>query len=257
MARGEPLWFHKPATGKAVEGRYLQRSQFFPGFPGELCVVLNATPETWYGYAQSASHELESNSFYDLPYEAAKLLPAFERSAWPSPGDDDDKAVAMLGKPISASDISKNIARRIPDERDVLRCEWDHEVTFGDGGHAVLCFPIYSRRAVLVEDDRVRLLAALHARPTDVQSSVVKDLLDPNWMPYRIPSRDWKKQRWAKAVAEWKRRNPNTKFRPMDENEADDVRLMDRDAVLDMSSDLRDGDPKAIELEQLVSTVRF
>lgn len=69
---------------------------------------------------------------------------------------------------VLADDVPESIRMACP-EQGVKRAMYDTEAHFGDGGYAILSFPIYKRDLTLSEDVRAGLFAALNALPDDKQ----------------------------------------------------------------------------------------
>jgi hypothetical protein len=124
----------------------------------------------------------------------------------------------------------------------------DAHVEYGDGGSSVLCFPIYELQNVLEKKEREEFFQALeelNAERNDVQSEVVRDIIDPNLFPYlRTESWDWRGEKLEKQLALWKKQHPNTKFRPIEEIEYEGL---EKDELEEMLWDLEA--PHKLQLE--------
>jgi len=112
---------------------------------------------------------------------------------------------------------------RVPTD-GTWRVRADRQVSFGDGGRCTYCFPLYKKDNILSEPARLQFLNALttlanHRKDRQGDESIVEDIIDPNLCPRRHDDVDWESRTFDELMVQWKRRNPDTVWKPIEESE--------------------------------------
>jgi hypothetical protein len=244
LSQGEYVWFLKADVRKSR----MRRSRF-DEFPGVFTVFVASETLNgalvWHGFKHGNNEEVACDDFYEPPYEET-FRPLFAPFSLVSVTE---AAVCekVVGRLLSPEEVPDRIARRVPGNLAIQRPSPDCVVTYGDGGRSVLCFPVYACPDLLDGNERLAFLAALNKRPIDMQSEIVRDILDPNWMPYRVEVA--KELSFAEQVEAWKAKHPNTVFRPIDEDDLEELKWSE-DAIKDRWYDC-DGKTRSLHRKQL------
>lgn len=162
LDRGEKLWFKRHNVREVMPGNKVTDE-----FTHYTLVERRGSNGIYEGYTNlHARSVVPKRADWGPPHESPKRGTYFERKSFPW------TALAEMSH-VAEEEVDPFFSSIVT----ATRAASDERIGFGDGGRAVLVFPIFTIDNVLEEERRIRFLAALGdlaARRKDFQSEVVE-----------------------------------------------------------------------------------